>query len=167
MFLKIGYLSKVKWHAAGNFLKLVLSNARRGPSPLKNSRGAFRILGGGVQNDAGGLFQAWGLVRFYRFTPPPPPLSTALNAQREMYAYIVSLVVQNCRILFLRICKIPNIYHTQFGYLKRHFLNIMINIIYRFKFKFSAFIIYRNSFVNQKFHENVELFFKTSTRGLF
>ena len=52
------------------FLKLVLSNAKRGPSPLKNSRGAFRIRGGGVQNDVGGLFQARGLVRFYRFTPP-------------------------------------------------------------------------------------------------
>ena len=80
------------------FLKLVLSNARRGPSPLKNSRGAFRILGGGgVQNDAGGLFQARGLVRFYRFTPPlDGPASRVetsrglgcLPAPKYMYVYV-------------------------------------------------------------------------------
>ena len=52
---------------------------------LKNSRGAFRILGAGVQNDAGGLFQARGLVRFYRFTPPPldGPAQITIELNRE------------------------------------------------------------------------------------
>ena len=39
------------------------------PPPWK-ILGGLQNFRGGVQYDAGGLFQARGLVRFYRFTPP-------------------------------------------------------------------------------------------------
>ena len=74
LFLTIGYSSKVKWPAAGNFFEIGTFQCQKRPLPLEKFWGAFRILGGRAVR-CRGPFSSSGPGKVLPFYPP---LSTAL-----------------------------------------------------------------------------------------